>query len=195
MTRVRLSLMSALIAGVLAAGLAPRIASASIGTGVGADPLVLAGTAVPGHSYELPRLYLVNTGTETSRYALAVTRIDHGAQRDVPAGWVVLPAAPVTLGAKNTTYVPLTLRVPADAPLGDYMTDVVAGTMAHAGGAGAAVGAKAAAQLLFTVGHDSGGLPSPPLWVDLALLAAAVMVGVGYAVRRSGLRLHVERRR
>jgi hypothetical protein len=175
---------------------APLRAGASVGTGVGADPIVLAETAHAGQSYTLPALYLVNTGTETSQYAVRVLRLDQGKQRNVPASWIVVPTRPISLAPKAATNVPLTLDVPADAAAGDYMTDVVAGTVAAAGGsAGASVGTQAATQLHFSVGAGNGWLPwPPPDWALVVLLAAAVVV-LGRLAVRSGLRIHVERTR
>ena len=174
-------------------GLAPLTAAASVGTGVGATPITLDVTAVRGHTYTLPRLYVVNTGTETSRYTVRVIRLEQGAQRDVPSGWVTVGGAPLTLAPRATANITLTLDVPADAPTGDYMSDVVAGTVIGSGGGGASLGAQAATQLRFTVGED--GLPwPPPLWADAGILAVVVVAGMTYAVRRSGLRIQVQRR-
>jgi hypothetical protein len=192
----RLALASLLLAGT-AVAVAPLRASASVGTGVGATPIVLSETAQPGQSYTLPALYLVNTGTETSQYAVRVARLEQGGQRDVPASWIVVPSSAVSLAPKAAANVPLTLKVPADATAGDYMTDVVAGTTAGGSGSpGASLGAQAATQLHFSVGSGSGWLPwPPPRWAQLALLAVVVIGGLGLGVRRSGFRIHVERSR
>jgi hypothetical protein len=176
------------------AGLAPLHAGASVGTGVGANPITLADPAQPGHSYALPRLYVVNTGTETSRYSVRVVRIEQGRQHAVPSSWVAVPGDALVLDPKAAVFVPLTLNVPAGAAGGDYMSDLVAGTVAPGATSGASLGAQAATRLLFTVGPAEGGpLWPPPLWVEL-VAGLAVLGALGLAVRRSGLRFHVERR-
>ena len=75
--------------------LLPLRAVASVGTGVGASPIVLSELAQPGHSYTLPQLYVFNTGTEASQYRVHVSRLEEGAQHDVPSGWVDLPTSPI----------------------------------------------------------------------------------------------------
>src|SRR5690348_9021901 len=103
--------LGTIVVGAAALAAAPLRAGASVGTGVGADPIVLSETAHAGQSYTLPALYLVNTGTETSQYAVRVARLEQGKQRNVPASWIVVPTRPISLAPKEATNVPLTLDV------------------------------------------------------------------------------------
>jgi hypothetical protein len=190
--RLVLATAVAAVATAGASGLAST-ADASIGTGVGANPLVLSQPAQPGRSYALPALYVVNTGTQHSDYAVRVLRLQRGTQHDVPSAWIHVARAVVGLDAGSSTSVPLTLTVPASAASGEYMSDVVAGTVT-AGHIGAELGAQAATQLLFTVDAASGLAWPVPLWGNLAALAAIALGALVLLARRSGLRLHVERR-
>jgi len=179
-----------------AIALVPLYAAASVGTGVGANPIVLSEQAQPGHSYLLPQLYVVNTGTEASHYRVRVERLEKGAQRDVPSGWVELPTSPVTLAAGGSTRLSLRLAVPAGAVPGDYMTDLVVGTVAPGGASGTSLGAAAATQLRFSVAAVNEGFSWPlPFWVDTLLIAGAVVVALVFLARRAGVRLQVEWRR
>jgi len=194
-TAARLVLATA-VAAVATAGASgwASTADASLGTGVGANPLVLSQPAQPGRSYALPALYVVNTGTQRSDYAVRVLRLQRGSQHDVPSAWVHVARPVVGLDAGKSTSVPLTLSVPSGAAPGAYMSDVVAGTVT-AGHTGAELGAQAATQLLFTVDTASSGLAWPvPLWGNLAALAAIALGVLALLARRSGVRLHIERR-
>lgn len=178
------------------AALLPLGASASVGTGVGANPIVLGEQAQPGHSYSLPELYVVNTGTQVSRYGVHVGRLGKGSQHDVPSSWVELPSSSVTLGAGESASLPLGLVVPVSAPPGDYMTDLVVGTVAAGGSPGTSLGAAAATQLRFSVASVDAGFVWPlPLWTDALLTGAALLVALFLLARRAGVRLQVELRR
>ena len=52
----------------------PAVSYASIGVGVQAGPVRLAGTAHPGGQYALPPVYVVNTGTDAELVAIRTSR-------------------------------------------------------------------------------------------------------------------------
>src|SRR2546423_13412021 len=121
--------------------MAPPIeAEASLGTGVGASPITLADPVRPGQNYQLPSLYVVNTGTEASDYGVHVARLSQGTQRDVPASWVHIGKPRFHLEPNQSTTVPLNLALPDNAPPGDYLTNLVAGPGAPRPTRGAAPG-------------------------------------------------------
>jgi len=72
----------------------PIAAHASVGTGVGASPIVLDRPAEPGHSYDLPKLYLVNTGSELAHYTVRVRRYTPSSAREIPSSWVAIGRLP-----------------------------------------------------------------------------------------------------
>lgn len=179
------------------AGFLPIAAEASLGTGVSASPIVLAESAHPGNSYALPAMYVVNTGTEPSDYAVHVARLSQGAQRVAPAGWIHIGKPRFHLDPKQATSVPLTLDVPADASPGDYMTNLVAGTVPPGSTSGLALGAAAAAKLLFSVTPSPGvQFPWPwPVWVYVILALVLVAAAGMYLYRRLGLSVQIQRKR
>ena len=173
--------------------LAVAPAGASIGVGVGAAPLRLAAPASPGGSYQLPSLYVVNTGSQASDYLVRVQLLGHPPGRDVPAAWVHLGLTRLQLGAHDHALIPVTLAVPKDAPGGAYRTDLIASTVMTRPGRGAGLGAAAADLLSFTVDAPGHGLLWPP-WLTYLLLALAAAGLLTIATRRLGLHIQIERR-
>jgi hypothetical protein len=96
----------------------PGVATADVGAGVSASPVVLRTQARPGNSVRLPDLYVVNTGTEASIYRLKVEELSPGEGRVVPPAWVHFARNDFPLLPKESASVPLTLSVPADALTG-----------------------------------------------------------------------------
>ncbi len=172
-------------------------ADASLGTGVGATPIKLAQTAVPGHTYDLPPLFVINTGTEPSYYAVRVERMSEGPGRPVPQSWVRFGRNRFLLAPQESTPVPMTLTIPADAAPGDYLSNLVAGTVPGGDTAGVALGAAAATRLEFSVGQAVGlHIPWPwPLWVYILVAAAFLFTAGVLLMRLLGVRVQVERRR
>lgn len=174
------------------AQLEPR--SESIGAGVGANPIALDRPASPGGSYRLPGLYVVNTGTGAGTFRVAIKRLSPGSEHEVPASWVALDSTEFGLAGYQSATIPLHLNVPADAQPGDYMTNLLAGTIgAGASGGGATFGAAAATKLTFSVAAQSKGPLTAPtrLLVGVGLLALVAVLAI--AVKRSGVRLEIRR--
>jgi hypothetical protein len=182
-------------ASVLAVLAVPAAAQAGVGVGIQAGPVRLSGAAHAGGSYPLPAVYVVNSGTQDESLAIRIERVSPGNGRTVPPSWV-RPAGPsVTLSPNQSARIPLELVVPASARPGPYFSDVVVQEGVPNSVGGASFGAGAATDLEFRVAPGSAPGPwfSVPGWV---LLAAAVMILLGAAavlVRRSGLRIRIER--
>lgn len=174
------------------AGVWAAPAGASIGAGVGADPLVLAQAARPGTTYRLPDLVVVNTGSDVATYELRITREPKGRHRTVPPGWIHFSPITFELEPDARRDVPIELSVPGSVPDGPYAAYVVASALSpHASGASA--GAAAATILSFSVkSSPPGALPWLP-WFGTGALALAVLVALVLLVRRSGIRVRVER--
>src|SRR5260370_30805650 len=124
--------------GVTALGIPVR-ASADVGAGVGASPVVFTSLAHPGGTYRLPSLFVENTGTLASTYRLAVQQLGPATGRPIPATWVRFAWNDFPLGAKQAASVPMTLAVPDGTHSGEYRSDLVVSTVALASPSGGAV--------------------------------------------------------
>jgi len=182
---------------VLALGVGlPAVAAADVGTGVGANPITLPSPAEPGHTYTMPPLYVVNTGTEQSTYHVRVQLLGQAPANTVPDNWLQLGKNDFTLGPKESTTVPVELVVPGSAKPGEYDTNLMVGTVAANTPAGAtALGAAAAAKVTFTVAKSGPHIPWPWPWWAYTALGVVIAGGAGFlALKRAGFSLQVERR-
>src|SRR5215469_4175937 len=192
---MQLRLWLSLPIGALALIAWPAVSYASVGVGVQAAPVRLDGVAHPGGQYALPPVYVVNTGTETESIAITVERISPGTGRSVPPGWITASSAPVQLSRAQSARIPLQLTVPRTAAPGRYFSDVVAKGSASVSAGGARLGVAAATDLEFTVAPDaaSAGWFSAPGWLLPYVLGVLVVAAAAIGVRRSGVRIRVER--
>lgn len=172
-------------------------AQASVGVGVQAAPVRLAGTARAGQSYQLPALAVINTGSQPEAITIRVQRILAGPGRAVPPTWVHVTEQGVRVAPHAEASIPLGLSVPGGAKPGAYLTELVAYGSASIRAGAAHLGAAAATKLEFRVTADPRGLfwfiPGwagwTLLWLFLlALLTAAVAIGW-----KRGLRLRLVR--
>ncbi len=174
-------------------------AHAESGAGVGANPIVLTEIAHPGHRYSLPSLYVINPGTDPSAYRIGMQLLGRNQSRSVPATWLQFGHDDIVLNPQQSTSVALTLVVPHDAPPGTYLSLIVASTAPSGNVGGTTLGAAAATELRFSVARVDHPLvtvgllwktPWRYVWVGIA-----TMIAVAFAVRRSGVRLVVQRPR
>src|SRR5215467_15249963 len=173
----------------------PAVSYASVGVGVQAGPVRLAGLAHPGGHYALTPVYVVNTGTDPESISISVERISSGTGRTVPPGWISASSAPVQLSRAHSARIPLELTVPRTAAAGRYFSDVVAKGSAAVAVGGAELGVAAATDLEFTVapGMASVSWFSAPGWVLPYVLGVLVLGAAAVGIRRSGVRIRVER--
>jgi hypothetical protein len=173
----------------------PAATYASVGVGVQAGPVRLAGAAHPGGQYALPPVYVVNTGTQPESVAIAIERISPGSGRTVPPSWVAASSAPVRLAHAQSARIPLSLTVPARAAPGRYFSDVVAKGTAPLSAGGANLGVAAATDLEFTVapGAVAAGSGSVPGWLLPYVAAVIVAAAAAVVIRRTGIRVRIER--
>lgn len=190
---LRLGLAAAL--GVLLPMAAPVAAYASVGVGVQAAPVRLAGDAHPGGTYALPPVYVVNTGTQAESVAIRIERISRGTGRTVPRAWIQVAALPSSLGHGQSARIPLNLVVPKDARPGKYFSDVVVTASASLIAGGAHLGVAAATDLEFRVvpGAVSRGWFSVPSWVLVTVAVVLVLALAVVLMTRSGISIRIER--
>jgi hypothetical protein len=190
-------LLGALAPTVLAGALVaiPQAAQASVGVGIQAGPVRLSGVAHPGQSVALPSVSVVNAGTQPESIRIVVQRSPRGGGRAVPPSWVRPGTPSVQLAPRHSIRIPLELVVPAGAKPGAYLSDIVAVAAGQFSARGANLGAGAATLLEFRVAPN----PAAGFWWSVftqtlwALLILILLAAVVFAVRRSGLRVRVER--
>ena len=173
----------------------PAVSYASVGVGIQAGPVRLAGGAHPGGSYALPAVYVINTGSESESVTIRIERISPGVGRTVPPSWIGVSGQPVSLSGNQSARIPLQLTVPANARPGPYFSDVVVHGSAAISAGSANLAVAAATKLEFRVvpGVVSGSLLGLPGWLLPAVAGLVVLVIVVVVVRRSGVRIRIER--
>ena len=192
---MQLRLWLSLPIGALALLAWPAASYASVGVGVQAGPVRLDGLAHAGGQYALTPVYVVNTGTEPESVSISIERISPGTGRTVPPGWITTSSGPVQLSGAHSARIPLQLTVPRTAAPGRYFSDVVAKGSASLSAGGADLGVAAATDLEFTVvpGGAPAGWFSAPGWLLPYVLGVVVVGALAAGIRRSGVRIRVER--
>jgi hypothetical protein len=172
----------------------PAASYASVGVGIQAGPVRLAGSAHPGGEYTLPPVFVVNTGTQPESVVIAIERISPGSGRTIPAAWISASSLPVRLVHDQSARIPLSLTVPTGAAPGRYFSDVVVKGAAPLSAGSANFGVAAATDLEFTVvpGAASTGA-SVPGWLLPYIAAVIVAAATAVVVRRTGVRVRIER--
>jgi hypothetical protein len=183
----------ALLAAFLVLASFPVRSEASIGIGVQDGPVRLASVASPGHSYDLPPVGVINTGTHAEAVGVRIERVSPGPGRPVPPSWVQATGPSVRLLPRHATRIPLKLTVPADAKPGAYLSDIVVVAVTPASAGKANIGVAAATKLEFRVGPAPAPGAAVPPWTWWAAGGLVLLTIVTVGIRRSGLRIRVER--
>jgi hypothetical protein len=172
------------------------VAEASIGIGIQAGPVRLSSAAHPGGTYQLPAVYVVNTGSDEESVALKIERISPGTGLTVPPSWIHVSGGAVRLGHNQSARIGLQLSVPANARPGRYFSDVVAHGSGSLIAGNANMGVAAATGLDFTIAPGAASHPwlTVPSWFWPALGGLVVIAAAVLFFRSSGLRIRVERR-
>jgi hypothetical protein len=190
-------LAALLLLGAAGLVLAPAgAARASVGVGIQAAPVRLAGVAHPGQSVALPPVFVINAGTQPEWIRVGVQRLSRGSGRRVPASWIRPGVPGVHLAPHKAARISLELVVPAGARAGAYLSDIVATGAGPVSAGRANLGAAAATLLEFRVAPD----PAPGFWASVlrqtlwALLIVVLAAAAWLAVYKAGVRVRVERR-
>jgi hypothetical protein len=195
--RRRWPVLTAVLLALAVVWWAAPVAQASVGVGVQAAPVRLAGAAQAGQSYQLPALAVINTGSQPEVITVRVERILPGPGRAVPPGWVHVTGQGVQVAPHAEASIPLGLSVPGGAKPGAYLTELVAYGSAVVRAGAANLGAAAATKLEFRVSADPKGLfwfvPGWAGWTLLWLFLLALLVLAVTIAWRSGLRLRLVR--
>ena len=174
--------------GLISAALAlwPVAASADVGVAVGAAPITLVSNVEAGGVYALPPLRVVNTGTESALFSVALRPPSPDPGRPVPATWLRFDRNDFTLSPNQGVDVPLQLAVPGDASVGSYSARLVAATTGRPDRGVVTLSVQAATVVKFTVAaaQPTGLALSLPVWVYVALgLAGLLAAGWLFGIR------------
>ena len=166
---------------------------ASVGVGVQVSPVRLGSMAHRGGRYALS-LDVVNTGTEAEAVRMRVERLSRGPGWAVPPSWIQFPGSAVQIAPGKAARVSLDLVVPDGAKPGGYLSDIVASGSATGQTGTGNLGVAAATKLEFSVSSaPAQGASSFPVWMWWALTGLLLLTVTVFGVRRSGLRIRVER--
>jgi hypothetical protein len=170
-----------------------QTSDASVGVGVQVSPVRLGSMAHRGERYAL-WVDVVNTGTEAEAVSMRVERLSRGSGRAVPPSWIQFAGDAVQIAPGKAARVSLELVVPGRATPGGYLSDIVAsGSAAGQAGPGN-LGVAAATKLEFSVSSaPAQGASSFPVWMWWALTGLLLLAVTAFGIRRSGLRIRVER--
>lgn len=125
------------------------LAYAQVGVGVNLGKISVDEPLMPGGSYRLPSVGVINTGQVTSDYEMAVTY--HHEQKELRPSpeWVDFNPKTFTLEPEQSVPVALTLNIPVGTNPGDYFAYLEVHPVAKKGGV--AVGIAAATKLYFSI--------------------------------------------
>jgi hypothetical protein len=170
-----------------------QTSDASVGVGVQASPVRLGGMAHRGDRFALP-LDVVNTGTEAEAVSMRVERLSRGPGRAVPPSWIQFPGSAVQIAPGKAARVSLELVIPGRAKPGGYLSDIVVSGSATGQAGTGNFGVAAATKLEFSVSSaPAQGASSFPVWMWWAIAGLLLLTVTVFGVRRSGLRIRVER--
>jgi hypothetical protein len=194
LTRHHLRLLAPVI--LLALLILPASAAeASIGIGIQAGPVRLSTAAHAGGTYQLPAVYVVNTGSDEESVTLRIERISPGAGLRVAPSWIHVSGGAVRLGHNPSARIGLQRSGPANARPGRYFSDVVAHGSGSLTAGHANLGVAAATGLDFTIAPGAASHPwlTLPAWLWPALGGLIVVAAAVWWFLSSGLRIRIER--
>jgi hypothetical protein len=157
-----------------------------VGVGINMGKISVDEPMMPGGSYKLPAVSIINTGQVASDYAMGVSYHQDQKELQPPAGWFEFDPKTVTLEPGKSQSVNITLHISVKAKPGDYFAYLEAHPVAKEGNV--AIGIAAAAKLYFTVKPanifsafanvvgDFFGTRSPYSWVGLGIIVLIIVV-------------------
>jgi hypothetical protein len=157
-----------------------------VGVGINMGKISVDEPMMPGGSYKLPAVSIINTGQVTSDYGMGVSYHQDQKELQPPAGWFEFDPLTVTLEPGKSQPVNITLHVSVKAKPGDYFAYLEAHPVAKEGNV--SIGIAAAAKLYFTVKPanifsafanmvaDFFKSSSPYSWVGLGVIVLIIAV-------------------
>jgi hypothetical protein len=192
-TRLRWRVAACLMAVAAAvAGTAPAVWADA---GVGIDPGVISGLApMTSGSPVTVAVQVRNPGTTPANYEMLAQPLDGVPELPVQAEWFSFEPTTFELAGGELKEVKVTVNPPTGTAAGTYLALITAQLMLSAtSDPGAQVGAAVATKFYFDLlaaPPKSGGVPG---WLVATGAGVGLVGAVGFVLRRSGVRLRVER--
>jgi hypothetical protein len=123
--------------------------SANVGVGVGTGKIAVEDPLMPGGTYKINPISVLNTGDEASNYAVDVTYLYGQTELRIPEDWAIFSPATFFLEPGDSQIVEVALTIPLDAEPGDYFCFLEAHPVTE--GEGFRIGVAAATKLYFSV--------------------------------------------
>ncbi len=168
---------------------------AEVGVGVGIGSINLGSGLEPGGIYPLPRIPVVNSGTEFGGFAIRAEGINGpvALKKEEIEKWFKFSPPEFDLGPKHSAQVTPTLSLPLSVPQGDYLVYLEAYPVRGQTGANVQVTPAAATKLYFGVNSGSvlGAVRNRIMtWIlyrsELYLIfAALLLLEAGLILRRN----------
>jgi len=130
----------------------PVFATAKIGVGVGTGSIKVGEPLKAGKAYTLPSFVVLNTGDESSEYAVRIAHREDQPEMKLDEAWFRFEPSSFNLGPGESQLVHVFLDLPIRGALpGEYFAFLQARPIIVAEAGVASVGVAAASQLRFTV--------------------------------------------
>lgn len=120
-----------------------------LGVGINTGKITVDEPMMPGGSYKLPSVGIINTGQVMTDYEMAISYHEGQPELKPAAAWFNFDPKTITLEPKQSKNIAITLHIPANARPGAYFVYLEAHPVAKAGAV--AIGIAAVARLYFTV--------------------------------------------
>ncbi len=143
-------------------------AQADIGVGIDLARINVDDPLIPGETYHLPLISVINTGTQACDYGIDISSISDQTQLAPPAEWFSLEPGIIHLQPGDNQQIEISLTIPFKAKSGEYFA-LVESSPRSTGGSAVAVGIAAATKLYFSVkpaNFITSLMVKIPFWIE-----------------------------
>ncbi len=131
--------------------LAPPLALAKIGVGVGTGKIQVNEPLRPGGMYDLPVLSVLNTGDESSYYDVSIAYHEDQPEMRPASDWFIFEPRRFYLEPGEAQSVSIKLNLPVEVVPGDYFAFLEGRPVKEVESGNTTIGVAAAAKLYFTI--------------------------------------------
>lgn len=123
-----------------------------VGVGVGTGKIKIDEAMLPGRTYQLPPLNILNTGNVSAEYTTVITYHEKQTEKMPPAEWFHFSPAQYTLEPQQSQIVTINVTVPLSVEPGEYFAYLEAHPLKTvASDQGTLIGVAAASRLYFSI--------------------------------------------